>query len=112
MTTSLLQMKASTLQIHEQLAYPESGIRKQVLLNDANCQYTLMCLAEGTDIAEHSAPRNATVQVLDGRGVLILSGHDISLEPGMFVVVPAKEPHALRASENLAFLLTLSAPAS
>ncbi len=112
MTTPLLQMQASTLQIHEQLAYPESGLRKQVLLKDGNCQYTLLCLAAGSDVTEHATPRNATVQVLAGRGTLTISDQPISLAPGVFAVIPASEPHALHASENLAFLLTFSAPAS
>ena len=105
MTTPLLQLQASALQMHEQLAYPASGLRKQMLFKDDNCQYMLMCLAAGADVAEHSAPRNATVQVLAGRGALTISGQHISLEPGVFVVMPASEPHALHASENLAFLL-------
>ncbi|MGB7086139.1 MAG: cupin domain-containing protein [Phormidesmis sp.] len=112
MTTPLLQMQASALKLHEQLVYPASGLRKQVLLKDDNCQYMLMRLAAGTDIAEHSTPRNATVQVVAGRGALTISGQRISLEPGVFVVMPASEPHALHASENLAFLLTFSAPAA
>lgn len=112
MTTALLQLQASALQLHEQLAYPESGFRKQLLLEDGNCRYTLVCVAAGTDIAEHSTPRNATVQVLAGRGTLAISDQRIALEPGAFVVMPASEPHALHASEKLAFLLTFSAPAS
>lgn len=112
MTTPLLQMQATALQLHEQLVYPASGLRKQVLLKDRNCQYMLLCLAAGSEISEHATPRNATVQVLAGRGTLTISGQHISLEPGVFVVMPASEPHALHASENLAFLLTFSAPAS
>lgn len=106
MTAPLLQMKTSALQIHEQLKYPESGLRKKVLFKDDRCQYTLICLAAGSDIAEHSTPRNATVQVLAGKGTLAISGQHISLQPGVFVVMPANELHALTASENLAFLLT------
>lgn len=112
MTTTLLQMQVSALQLQEQLEYPESGLRKKVLLKDNHCQYTLMCLAAGTDITEHSTPRNATVQVLAGRGTLTINDQHVSLEPGLFVVMPASAPHALRASENLAFLLIFSAAAS
>ncbi|MGF1602947.1 MAG: cupin domain-containing protein [Thermosynechococcaceae cyanobacterium] len=106
--TTLLQMKSSALQIHDQLEYPESGVLSKVLLQDKNCQYTLFCLAAGTEIAEHTAARNATVHVLEGQGTLTLKGDAIALSPGTFVVMPAHAPHALKASENLAFLLTLS----
>jgi len=46
--------------------------------------------------------------VLEGKGILTLEGQDILLEPGVFVFMPANAPHALKAEENLAFLLTLS----
>jgi quercetin dioxygenase-like cupin family protein len=79
-----------------------------VLVKDNFCQYTLFCLAATTEISEHTSARNATVHVIEGRGILTLSGQDIALEPGVFVFMPANAPHALKAEENLAFLLTLS----
>lgn len=109
MTTTVLSMQPAALQIHDLLEYPQAGVLSKVLLNDQQCQYTLFCLAAGTEISEHTASRNATVHVLDGRGTLTLNGQDIALEPGMFVVMPARVPHALAATDNLAFLLTFSA---
>ncbi|WP_313898039.1 cupin domain-containing protein [Nodosilinea sp. LEGE 07298] len=50
------------------------------------------------------------VQVLEGQGTLTLNGEDVELVPGRFVFMPANAPHALKATENLAFLLTLSDP--
>ena len=44
--------------------------------------------------------------VIEGRGVLTLEGREITLQPGVFVYIPANIPHALRALENLAFLHT------
>ncbi|MBE9109234.1 cupin domain-containing protein [Nodosilinea sp. LEGE 07298] len=70
----------------------------------------IFCLARGTDIAEHTSTRNAVVQVLEGQGTLTLNGEDVELVPGRFVFMPANAPHALKATENLAFLLTLSDP--
>lgn len=59
-------------------------------------------------IAEHTNPRNATVNVIEGQGVLTLEGKEIVLESGVFVFLPATALHAVRAETNLAFLLTLS----
>ncbi|MGP1387241.1 MAG: cupin domain-containing protein [Thainema sp.] len=112
MTTTVLAMQPAALQIHDLLEYPQTGILSKVLLQDSHCQYTLFCLAAGTDISEHTASRNATVHVLAGQGTLTLNGQDIHLEPGTFVVMPAHAPHALSATDNLAFLLTFSESAS
>jgi quercetin dioxygenase-like cupin family protein len=94
--------------LREQIEYPQLGVLSKVLIKDNNCQHTLFCLAAGTEMAEHTSTRNATVTVLEGRGTLTLEGRDIPLETGVFVFMPANAPHALQAEENLAFLLTLS----
>jgi nitric oxide dioxygenase len=90
------------------IEYPEKGILSKVILKDENCQYTLFCLAKGTDIEEHTSARNATVIVFEGSGKLTLNGEEITLNPGVFVFMPAHAPHALQAEENLAFVLAVS----
>jgi quercetin dioxygenase-like cupin family protein len=108
MSTTLLTVALSHLQLRDVIEYPEAGILSKVLLKDGCCQYTLFCLAAGTEISEHTATRNATVNVLEGQGTLTLEGQEIALETGVFIVMPAHAPHALMANTNLAFLLTLS----
>ncbi|MFB2979359.1 cupin domain-containing protein [Microseira sp. BLCC-F43] len=108
MTSKTVPTPSFTTQLREQIEYPTGGVLSKVLLKDNNCQYTLFCLASGTEISEHTSTRNATVHVLQGRGILTLEGREITLVPGIFVFMPANAPHALKAEENLAFLLTLS----
>lgn len=48
------------------------------------------------------------MNVIEGRGLLTLSGREIALKPGVFVFIPANAPHSLKSKEELAFLLTLS----
>ncbi len=108
MTTTLITPTAPTLQLQEHFDFPEAGVLSKVLWQNAHCQYSLFCLAAGTEISEHTSTRNATVQVLAGSGTLTLAGQPIALEPGVFIWMAAKAPHALEAETNLAFLLTLS----
>ncbi|CAD0233117.1 conserved hypothetical protein [Planktothrix agardhii] len=98
------------LNLKDKIQYSDAGIFSSVLWKNEICQYTLFCLAKGTDISEHTSSRNATVQVLEGAGILTLNGEDIQLKPGIFIVMDANAPHALKAESNLAFLLTLSTP--
>ncbi len=112
MSVTVLQMQPSFIQMGNLIEYPQEGILSKVLLKDSCSQYTLFCLTAGTEISEHTASRNATVHVLAGRGRLMLEGEVIPLEPGTFVVMPARARHALEAEENLAFLLILSEPSN
>ncbi|WP_373481377.1 cupin domain-containing protein [Geminocystis sp.] len=106
---AILSIESSFIQIKDYIEYPSSGILSKVLLKDDNCQYTLFCLAEGTEISEHTSSRNAVVNVLEGEGLLILEGKKITLKSGIFIVMPSNAPHSLHAETNLSFLLTLSA---
>ncbi len=110
MTATLLPLQSSTIQLREAIEYPATGVSSKVLIKDNNCQYNLLCLAAGSEVAEHSSARNATVNVIEGKGILTLEGKDIVLESGVFVFLPARALHALKAEENLAFVLTLSEP--
>ncbi|CAD5964468.1 Cupin [Planktothrix agardhii] len=105
-------MTQNILNLKDKIQYADAGILSSVLWKNETCQYTLFCLAKGTDISEHTSSRNATVQVLEGEGILTLNGEDIQLKPGIFIVMAANAPHALKAESNLAFLLTLSTPES
>lgn len=107
--TSTLQANSSFyFSLRERIEYPADGVLSKVLFKDNNCQYTLFCLAADTSISEHTSTRNAVINVLEGQGILTLDGEDIQLEPGIFVFMKANAPHALKAEQNLAFLLTLS----
>ncbi|NEO28407.1 MAG: cupin domain-containing protein [Kamptonema sp. SIO4C4] len=96
------------LSLPEAISYSESGILSKVLFKDESCQYTLFCLAAGTEIEEHTSTRNAMVQVLEGTGKLWLDKDEVELMAGKFVLMPANIPHAVKSESNLAFLLTLS----
>lgn len=103
MTSKITTNSSFITQLREQIEYPDAGVFSKVLLKDQACQYTLFCLAANTAISEHTSPRNATVNVIEGRGLLTLLGQDIALEPGIFVFMPANARHALKSEENLTF---------
>ncbi|NQE34814.1 cupin domain-containing protein [Microcoleus asticus] len=107
MTVTLLQLQSSAIQLRDTIEYP-AGVLSKILVKDNNCQYSLFCMTVGTEISEHTSARNATVNVIEGKGILTWEGKDIVLEPGVFAFMPGQALHALKAEEKLAFILTLS----
>ena len=108
MTITTMSLKTSAIRWVDVIEYPETGVNSQILLEDANCRYMLMSLAEGMHITEHGSPHNATVNAIEGQGVLTLEGEDLVLEAGVFVFIPATALHSVKAVTNLTFLLTFS----
>ena len=94
--------------LEKMMEFPREGVFSKVLVKTDISNHTLMCLAKGSDISEHTSTREASVTVLKGKGIFILNGKKIKMKPGVFIFMPKNAPHSLSADENLAILLSLS----
>jgi len=97
-----------TKDLEKMMEFPKEGIFSKVLVKTSISNHTLMCLAKGSDISEHTSTREAAVTVLKGRGIFVLNGKKIKMKPGVFIFMPSNAPHSLSAKEDLAILLSLS----
>ncbi len=100
--------KGFTKDLNSLMQFPKEGVFSTVLAKSDTYNYTLMCLASGTDIDEHTSTKNGVVQVLKGKGVFKLYDKEIKMIPGVFIFMPMDAPHSLRADEDLAILLCLT----
>ncbi|MEL4304466.1 cupin domain-containing protein [Methanococcoides sp. LMO-2] len=100
--------KGFSKDLNELMQFPTEGIFSTVLANDEGYNYTLMCLAAGTNIDEHTSTKTGVVQVLKGKGVFRLFDKAIEMKEGTFIFMPANAPHSLHADEDLAILLCLT----
>lgn len=94
--------------LEEMMEFPREGVFSKVLVKTDISNHTLMCLAKGSGISEHTSTREAAVTVLKGRGTFVLSGKKIKMEPGVFIFMPRNAAHSLSAKEDLAIILSLS----
>jgi len=94
--------------LNEIMQFPKEGIFSTVLAKSDIYNYTLMCLAKGTDMDEHTSTKNGVVQVLKGKGTFTLFDKEIEMKPGIFIFMPKDAPHSLKADEDLAILLCLT----
>ena len=108
MTETIMSSKTTAIHWADIIECPQTGVKSKVLLEDANCRYTLMLLGVEMHIAEHAAPHNAIVNAIEGQGVLTLEGKNLVLEAGVFVFIPATALHSVKAVTNFTFLLTFS----
>jgi len=58
-------------------------------------------------LSEHTAPFDAMVHVLDGEAEVTISGKPFQLSAGDMIIMPANEPHAVKAIANFKMLLTM-----
>ena len=67
----------------------------------------LFAFDRGEALSEHSAPFDALVHILDGEAEIKISGKPYRLKTGDAIIMPADEPHALKAITRFKMLLTM-----
>jgi quercetin dioxygenase-like cupin family protein len=68
---------------------------------------TLFAFDQGQELSEHTAPYDALVHVLDGEAEIRISGKPFVLKAGDAIIMPANDPHALKAITKFKMLLTM-----
>ena len=68
---------------------------------------TTFAFSKGEGLSEHSAPFDALVINLEGKGIVSISGKPFHLEAGEAIVMPAGEPHAVLADTDFKMLLIM-----
>jgi quercetin dioxygenase-like cupin family protein len=99
--------KSEILHLAELVNYQDgSVVSRQITKADAG-NVTLFAFDKDQELSEHTAPFDALVHVLDGSAEVKISGKAFNLETGDAIIMPANEPHALKASTQFKMLLTM-----
>ena len=87
--------------------YRPGSVDKQDLIKNGNGAATLFAFDAGQEISEHSAPFDALLLGVEGRGQVTIDGQEHDLRAGDMVLIPAHKPHALRAPERFKMVLSM-----
>jgi quercetin dioxygenase-like cupin family protein len=87
--------------------YAEGGIVSKTVLKKETGNISLFSFAKGEALSEHTAPFDAMIQVVDGKGEIIIGGNSYFLETGQTIIMPADIPHAVKAVEKFKMVLTM-----
>ncbi len=89
------------------VAYQEASVVSKTLIDRKTGTVTLFAFDKGQGLSEHTAPFDAMVCVLDGVAEIAISGKPIVVKQGEMLVMPANEPHSLKAVERFKMMLTM-----
>jgi quercetin dioxygenase-like cupin family protein len=99
--------KSEILHFAEMVNYQDgSVVSRQITKADAG-NVTLFAFDQDQELSEHTAPFDALVHVLDGSVEVRISGKPFNLGTGEAIIMPANEPHALKALTPFRMLLTM-----
>jgi len=89
------------------LDYQEKAVVSRTLIEKETGTVTLFAFDRGQGLSEHTTPFDAMVYILDGKAEITISGNPNILEQGDMIIMPANEPHALKAVKKFKMMLIM-----
>jgi quercetin dioxygenase-like cupin family protein len=91
----------------DSIAYAEKAVISKHVLKKETGNISLMSFDKGEGLTEHTSPFDAVVQIVDGKADIIINGVTHILEAGETIIMPANNPHSLKAIERFKMVLTM-----
>ncbi len=87
--------------------YQTGSIVSRTVIDKPTGTLTLFAFDKGQGLSEHTAPFDAMVYVFDGEAEVTISGKPLVVKQGEMVIMPANQPHALKAARRFKMMLVM-----
>lgn len=104
---NLKNLSGQIISLADLIDYQAGSVVSREILKKTNGSITLFAFDEGEGLSEHIAPFDALVHILEGEAEIKLSGKNNNLKKGEMLIMPAGEPHSLKANGKFKMLLTM-----
>ena len=95
-------VKASSL-----VDYQPGSIVSREILKKTTGKVTLFAFDTEEGLSEHTTPFDALVQILEGEVEITIAGKPNRVSEGEMILMPANQPHALKALKRFKMILTM-----
>ena len=100
-------LAAQVLRAGDLVTYQAGAVVSRTIVNQKTGTVTLFAFDAGEALSEHNAPYDALAHVLDGEAEITIAGQPFHLSAGEMIIMPANQPHAVKAVKNFKMMLTM-----
>lgn len=98
------------LNLAEQVTILSGQVVSKTLAQNKAVSATLFAFDKDEEIGTHDSDGDAMVTVLEGKGRFTVDGQEHFVNAGEVLIMPAKKPHAVYATEPFKMLLVVIFP--
>ena len=99
--------RSEILHIADIVEYNDGAVVSRQITKAEAGNVTLFAFDKDQELSEHTAPFDALVHVLEGQAEITISGKPFHLKTGDAIIMPADDPHAVKALTRFKMLLTM-----
>lgn len=101
------ELIAQAAQLERLIAFQDNSVVSRTVIDKPAGTVTLFAFGEGQGLSEHTAPFDALVYIVDGEARVTISGREQAVKRGDMVIMPANQPHALKAIMPFKMMLVM-----
>ncbi|MHC4270188.1 MAG: cupin domain-containing protein [Planctomycetota bacterium] len=95
------------LNLNELVDFQKDSVVSRTSLDKEAGIVTLFAFDKGQGLSEHTTTFDALVNIIEGEASVIISGETFQLKKGEMIIMPANEPHALKAIGKFKMILIM-----
>lgn len=92
--------KEEVMSLNDLAPYQEERIVNRDVVHGENMKYAILAFDRHTGLDEHSAPGNALVTALDGRGIIGYEGNEYPIQAGESFIFKKNGRHYVKAMDD------------
>jgi quercetin dioxygenase-like cupin family protein len=89
------------------VSYQDGAVVSRIVIKRDTGNVTLFAFDAAQELSEHMTPYEALVQVVDGEAEITIAAKPYRLRTGDVIILPAHQPHAVKAVSRFKMLLTM-----
>ncbi len=89
------------------VVYQPGSIVSREIIKKTTGKVTLFAFDAEEGLSEHTSPFDALVEILEGEAEITIAGKPNRVAEGELILMPANQPHALRAVKRFKMILTM-----
>jgi quercetin dioxygenase-like cupin family protein len=87
--------------------YQAGSIVSREIVKKPTGRVSVFAFEAGEGLSEHTSPFDALVHVLEGQAEITIAGQPHAVRAGELILMPATQPHALKAVQRFKMMLIM-----
>jgi len=94
-------------ELEKLIDYQTGAVVSKTIIKQITGTVTLFAFDKGEGLSEHTTPFDALVYLVDGEAEITITGKVNIVKKGEMILMPANQPHALKAKERFKMILVM-----
>jgi len=105
--TDTERLVAQAIKLVDLADYQDGSVVSRTIISKKAGTVTFFAFDQGQGLSEHTAPFDALIYLLEGEAEVVISGKPIHLRKAEMILMPANQPHSLKAVKKFKMILTM-----